>query len=339
MESILDQLVALQSTQGRAVLASIVHVTGSAYRREGARMLFAADGTQYGTLSAGCLESDLQHRAEGVLQSGQPAVHVYDMASEDDFTWGRGAGCNGVISVLLEPLSGASLPSYWQEVLQHYAAGITVRGLRRIDQQTGETRGYLVEANGVYSGSLGSAALDAQGREKLAAFAGEGRKGKSEAVDGEWWVLERVQPKDRLFVFGAGPDAEPLVEVAALIGFEVTVVDHRPARLRQELFPRARRLLDCRPEQAAERLAVPAGSYAVVMTHSFQTDKAWLSVLLPLPLRYLGVLGPTLRTQRLLQSETLPDHVKSPIGLAIGADGPEEIAISVAAELVQRRRA
>ncbi|MCL6515889.1 XdhC family protein [Alicyclobacillus sp.] len=339
MEPVIERLNEVWERGETAVLASIIQVLGSAYRREGAKMLFEADGRQVGTLSAGCLEEDMRHRAEQVLSTGQPRIQVYDMAAEDDFTWGRGAGCNGVITVLVERVPAEAGPArdYWQAMLDAYRRNEAVAGLRRLDERTGETLGHLVVAGGAVSGTLGDAALDARWTPRLTAFAAQTGRGQAEREGGAWMVLDRVVPKDQLYIFGAGPDAEPLAALAARTGFAVTVVDHRPARLNPSYFPDAR-LVDCRPEHAAERLEIPAQAFAVVMTHSFQHDRVWVSHLLGQRLRYLGVLGPRQRTERLLQSTVIPPHVKSPVGLAIGADGPQEIAVSVMAELIQLRR-
>ena len=342
MDKVLEKLVEQQELGVSAVVGTILTVEGSAYRREGARMLFLENGVQVGTLSAGCLETDVACRAEAVLAAGKPAMHTYDTSSEDDLTWGRGAGCNGVITVLVEPLSwsaGTLATMYWSHVLRCYKDGLAGLTLRCTDAHSGETVGFLIATEAGIIGTLGTPARDDYWRTRMTQFDGAAGRTVSFRDGNEVITLGRLTGRERVFIFGAGPDAEPMTEVLAQAGFAVTLVDHRPARLHPEYFSRAEAIIDCRPEQAALRLEIPTGSYAIVMTHSFQLDQVWVEFLLDKPLRYLGVLGPRLRTERLVGQNPLPQSVKSPIGLDIGADGPEEIAVSVAAELVQVRHA
>jgi len=348
MEHILDALQDIRMKQTPAVLTTIVHVQGSAYRREGAKMLFLPSGQEKGTLSAGCLESDLAFRAADAATNGTALLHTYDMASEDDFTWGRGSGCNGIITVLIEPLTDASWQhaSLWGEVVDSYLKGHTLTVLRQLTgKPTDEpvpvdaSKYLLLRSDGQWSGSLGDAKKDAEWKAKVQTFhAGDARNQSIWDEDGNLYMLERVFPKDRLFVCGAGPDSESVVGTMAKLGFEVTVVDPRPVRLQASIFPDAHQLVESHPEQAADKVFIPEGSYAIVMTHSFQSDRLWLQFLNQHKLRYVGVLGPRARTLRLLGTDAIPPHIYSPIGLDLGAEGPDEIAVSIAAEIVKIRR-
>ena len=345
MNEILEAIEKIRNNKGQAVLATIVAVAGSAYRREGAKMLFLQSGQYKGTLSAGCLEADLGLRAEQAQKDGQPFVFQYDMTAEDDLTWGRGAGCNGIIDVLIEPLNwSAQSPAtmYWTQVLDALGEGKTVSTLRRLHKEKGPRAGYLMYDGEAFVNAFGEEVSDTFltfAKQELVDFHKGKQSSRSLREEDELIYLDRLLPKERMFVFGAGPDAEPMVDLLAKIGFEVTVVDHRPVRLDQALFPTAKRLVDSRPEQAEQRVEVPSGSYALVMTHSFQSDRVWVNFLRAKSLRYLGVLGPRLRTSRLLEVDEVPDDIHSPVGLNIRADGPDEIAVSVAAELIQLRRA
>lgn len=349
MEHILDALQVIRSGQQTAVLTTIVHVAGSAYRREGAKMLFLANGEEKGTLSAGCLESDLAFRAQAAFEQNTALLHTYDMAAEDDFTWGRGSGCNGVITVLIEPLGVSSWQQsngLWSAILDAYLQGQTVTVLRKLSGRPENDEPMPVRADaflmlhgdGSWSGSLQDAQLDARFKPLVQDFHRREERSQATWEGDELFVFERIFPKDRLFIFGAGPDSEPVVAAMSKLGFEVTVIDPRPVRLRPEIFPDAHRLIESHPEQAAQKVELPEGSYAIVMTHSFQSDRVWLSYLNQHHLRYVGVLGPRARTLRLLSSREMPLHYHAPIGLDIGAEGPDEIAVSIAAEIIRVRR-
>jgi xanthine dehydrogenase accessory factor len=272
----LDRIrLALLDAAGRgegAVLATVVGVDGSTYRGAGARMVVRADGSTTGAVSGGCLEADIVARAADVLASGASELVHYDTRSSDDGVLGLGMGCQGVIDVQLEPLTGDALQS-------------------EIDR--------LAEL--------------------------------------------RARNAVRLLVCGAGADAIPLVRLAALTGWLVTVVDHRPSFATVERFPDAERviLLDTSRTVDALSSAVHLDEFAaaVVMGHAATHDRARLHELLALPdLRYLGVLGPRRRTMELMAgapgvaADTLPPNVYAPIGLDIGAETPEEIALAIVSE-------
>ena len=142
-------------------------------------------------------------------------------------------------------------------------------------------------------------------------------------------------PKPRLTLFGAGPDARPLASFAAAAGFTVTVADWRAALLDRSFFPDAHTLLDGFPEETAGRIRWTPNDYVVIMTHHFRWDQELIRILSSYNLAYVGLLGSKRRTQRLLEGGSLPEHWHAPVGLPIGADGPEEIAISIMAELIQ----
>ena len=146
------------------------------------------------------------------------------------------------------------------------------------------------------------------------------------------------EPKPRLMIFGAGEDVIPLVDLANKTGFSVIVSDWRPALCNKEVFPKADQLIVGFPEESLEKIGFHPTDSAIVVSHNFQRDKEYLQYLLTKEIRYLGVLGSKNRTQRLLEGNIIPPHVKSPIGLSIGAEGPEEIAVSIVAELIQQRK-
>jgi xanthine/CO dehydrogenase XdhC/CoxF family maturation factor len=162
-------------------------------------------------------------------------------------------------------------------------------------------------------------------------------------------VVELADPKIRLFVaspprlrnvlvIGGGPDAQPLVEYGATMGWYVTLVDHRPAYSKPELWPRAHRVLTLRPGEYPRHMDLAVFDAAVIMSHHLPTDLAALATLAPTPIPYVGLLGPEPRRRQLLAdlgeaSSLLQGRLHAPIGLQIGGRDPQSIALSIAAEL------
>lgn len=349
LQSIIDASKAIDQRGVQAALATVVNVTGSTYRRPGARMLIAADGQTVGSVSGGCLERDVLNQAQRVLQYNTARVISYDSTSEDDIVWEFNLGCNGIVDVLIEPLSHNGKPgllAFLADCLGNRQAGVvaTVFGVEGHVKAAIGNRLMLSACQSVTHDigdeDLAEAinrdsrrALD-RGRPKVAMY--EMSAGRAEVF------IEVIHPPVPLVICGAGYDAIPLVRFAKELGWHVTVVDPRPGHATRQRFPLADALIVCRPETACEHIKIQSDTVAVVMTHNYLHDADLLKVLLPLPLRYLGLLGSKRRTQSLLHearkksvllSQSNLDMIHSPIGLDIGADTPEEIALAVAAEI------
>ena len=327
MESIHSILKAIQGSAQKSVLATIIHVEGSAYLKEGTVMLFQEDGTRIGMLSAGCLEDDLALRAVNVLNKREAETFTYDMKAEDDLTWGQGAGCRGVLYILLEPVD-EKLKKYLGVVKEFLDSGIPVQHVKELTNDFKQTGYGFFTATGQTFGNIDEHQIKMPENKRASGIQLVG-----DALMCTYFHLYR--PKPRLIVFGAGPDARPLVSFAAEIGFSVTVCDWRPAFCREEYFSSADKLTVGFPEDIVPKLELNSDDYVVIMTHHFQRDQEILSLLKNRPLRYAGILGPRKRTTRLLQTEEIPEWLHSPVGLPIGARGPQEIAISIAGELIQ----
>ncbi|MGA2052362.1 MAG: XdhC/CoxI family protein [Opitutales bacterium] len=299
-----------QNAEMPHALATLVSVEGSSYRRVGARLLVNGSGVSIGSISGGCLEEDVRERAGAVLASGEPDTVVYDTTEENDLVWGVGLGCKGVVRVFIEQL--AARPE-WARTLQRNF------GLRK------ETRLSVV-----WEGAE-RALLGTHETERLA-----GR------VPTEAKVLEEcVAPPVRLLIFGAGDDAQPLAKMAKEMGWRVEVFDARAAFVTAERFPAADEVKVARPEEAAN-VVVDAWTVAVVMTHRYRDDVALLRALLPRALPYLGLLGPKTRTERILGelaeagfevTQEMRGRLHAPVGLDLGGDTPEAVALSALAEM------
>jgi xanthine/CO dehydrogenase XdhC/CoxF family maturation factor len=333
-----------------AVLATVVKVAGSTYRRPGARMLIPDEGEPVGMVSGGCLESDLAERARAVLESGQAQTVVYDMRSPDDIVWGLGLGCNGEVRVLLERLAAGSAPGslgFLDRCARARRAGVVVTVFEGSDALEGAVGQHLtLDETGTTSGSIDESGLRAAVLEDAGRALAERRsavrsyafeRGRAEAL------VEYVAPAVSLLVFGAGNDAPPLVEFAKALGWQVVVADDRPAFARPERFPAADAVRLVRFDALdREELSIDAHTAVIVMTHHFLHDLELMRFLLPTVAPYLGFLGPRQRTENLIEELTklgvqpAPDQLDrlyGPVGLDIGAETPEEIALTVVAEI------
>ncbi|GAA4380913.1 XdhC/CoxI family protein [Hymenobacter koreensis] len=336
---------------GRAcALATVVEVQGSAYRRPGARMLVTDDGQLTGAISGGCLEGDARQRARQALQRRQPALVTYDTSDEDDPRHGLGPGCQGVVHILLEPLDfqDANNPlELLRDFAQHpepavlatvfrCAAGQAVAdlGQRLLLMPDGQVRGSALD-NPDLTAHLRRDATQALTQDQSLLREYPSASGGTVRV-----FLEVLRPPLRLTVYGAGNDAQPLVRLAASLGWHVTVVDGRPRQAAPERFPEA---AGVRVVPLAEVPALPlTADYALLLSHNFAYDLAVLQRLLEAPTPYIGLLGPRTKAARLLEelSQDMPDaesqlndRLYSPVGLNLGAETPEEIALSIVAEI------
>jgi len=322
------------------VLATVYETLGSTYSKAGHRILIAANGDYQGLVSGGCLEGDLAERAAKVLASGEPATVTYDMRDEADELWGLGVGCNGLIRVFLQPLTPASNYAPFAAIAAALEAAETcgmavVVASRAADLPAGAT---LIWGDGARA----TWQLEPSGVERLRSgcerAATTGRPSFETVADGIEVLYSPLWPIPRLLVLGAGLDAVPLVTLAATLGWHVTVADHRPAYLEHGDFGAADRVELVRPAALAATLDLATFGAVVVMSHHLATDRTYLSQLVDVPARYLGVLGPGARRERLLTDlgavgEMLRLRLKGPVGIDIGADSPESIALSVLAEI------
>lgn len=307
-------------------LATVVKIEGSAYRRPGARMLLTSAGGRAGTISGGCLEAEVAKKAWWLTESGS-SIQRYSSFFDEDGDMPYGLGCGGTVTLLLE--RGA-------------AAHAALEGLRRCRENrtpsclvariTSDSPGVelILDHSGqpAFRRSM-DAEVDLLAREVLA------ERCSRSAADR---YVEYLAPPPAIYIFGAGDDAKPLVDFTAALGWHVTVADGRANMLRSERFPRASRLTS--PEEAVASLN--SADSAVLMTHSYDQDRQLLRRLIPMDLKYLGVLGPRLRTERLAGEVAAAlsctateciSKLHSPVGLDLGGHTPASVALSIAAEL------
>ncbi|MDR5695724.1 MAG: XdhC family protein [Armatimonadota bacterium] len=330
-------------------LATIVKVSGSTYRRPGARMLLTRSGRMVGSISGGCLEGDVLEKAREVMDSGQPRLLEYDMTADDDLVWGLGLGCNGTVYVFLERVP-TGRPVEPMDALAECVHKNNTLVLATIFKVEGTERArpgerFLLRHDGSSIRDIEDAELAdyvlRDARDALAKGLSRGAtytlgSGTVEAF------IEVVQPPLPLVVCGAGHDAIPVVRLAHALGWRVTVADSRPAYATKERFPEAEEVILTPPEEVAQRVPLDHRTFVVIMTHNYNHDLKLLRAILPTPVRYIGVLGPRVRTERLLRElrekgmeipEDRYEKIYSPVGLNIGAETPEEIALAILAEI------
>ncbi|CAN5659223.1 XdhC family protein [soil metagenome] len=294
-----------------AVLATVVVVRGSVYRRPGARMLLVAGNHIAGSVSGGCLESDLAETAWTRTAEG-PVRVAYDSTAPDDALYGFGLGCNGVSEVLLQrlPPDGGPLAVLERVIRERHPAMLAT-----------------VITPGSRLGEWWTPLLTHESRTHIA------------ICEGVEILVESLVPPPSLVVFGAGHDAAPLVRIAKEVGWRVTVIDHRPVFAEASRLPEADEVMVATPRKAQESIAIEPGSAVVLMTHSYRHDLELLGWLLKSPAAYVGQLGPLLRTERLLRDlDFVPTEAErgllhAPIGHDLGAESPDEIALAIVAEI------
>jgi xanthine dehydrogenase accessory factor len=341
LEGIVAGFEALRGAGRRAALATVTGVCGSAYRRPGARMLIGEDGRTWGGVSGGCLERDVARRGRVVIESGVAVTCRYQTSDDEDLAAGLATGCRGTVDLFIEPLSGTGAGdiSYLADVLNSRGPACVATVIRASAIPTVRAGARMVVSadgtvtHGIDCEWLAKAAMHALHEiDNAAAARIINLESAGEAAD---LFIERIVPRQPLIIFGNGPDVTPVITIARTMGWLVTVVTSQSATGARERFSAAHRLLKTGNDAPLEGLLLSPDSAVVLMTHNFPRDLAILSQIGDLP-RYLGILGPRQRTEELLSR--LPGHldlsqVFAPVGLDLGAETPEAIALSIVAEI------
>ncbi|MEO6328589.1 MAG: XdhC family protein [Ginsengibacter sp.] len=333
----------------KSAIAAVVHLNGSSYRRPGARMLVTDDGELTGAISGGCLEGDALRKAMMVLSQQRSKLVTYDTTDEDDATIGIQLGCAGTVQVLFEPINPNDENSPIR--LLRRAVGLRQKSvlvtLFSLEDKRNEQPGtcLLMEENGNISGALPYPELhdviieDAREvmQQQLSSF--KNYKAKNISVIA---FIEYLQPPVSLIVVGAGNDAIPMMQIADMIGWDVRIIDGRSTHATPERFVSACQILVSKPEKVLEQITIDEQTVFVLMTHNYNYDLGMLKALLPLKIKYIGVLGPKKKLDRMLNDirnegikiglEQL-NRIYGPAGLEVGAETAEEIGLSIIAEI------
>jgi len=318
------------------VLVTIIATEGSTYRKPGAMMLISRDDSFEGMISGGCLEGDLLHHAAEVFNSGQAKFVTYDMHAGDDLVWSLGLGCDGIIHLMLQRLDRQRDFEFLEQLESSHAARCAV--LLALTTQSNDSLPLASSALLDRAGNTcGEPALlgilqdnSQQGwpdwRYRKICDTENGEAGET--------IMVNIPPQTRVLVCGAGPDAVPVVRALSALDWGVQVVDHRPAYARADRFPDTCQVTRARPEQLAEFVDLDEIDAAIIMSHHLENDSIYLAQLAKKDLVYLGCLGPRARRDRLREMAACPgQQVFGPVGLDIGAELPEAIALSLVAEI------
>ena len=329
------------------VLAVVVHTEGHAYRRAGARLLSKKGRKVFGAVSGGCLEEGIAVDAGRMSPDSRAKRVDYDSRSASDLIWGTATGGGGLVSVLLQRWDSRSahLCAWINERLSARRPVLLATIINKDDQQLGGQ--VAIDTSGEIFSQIDSVPIQAAVISRTADLLSESHEkpnlyqsrtcvaGRAELL------LEYIPPPTSLVIIGAGDDARPVVEGAKRLGWNVTVIDHRPAYADRERLPLADQVLLTQPDSYLDLLHPDPWTVAVVMTHDWRQDAAAVAALAQFDLPYVGIIGNATRTKNILAKMAARNRSRVnlrasfhyPAGLDIGAHAPEEIALSVIAEI------
>ena len=324
----------------QTALATVVKVEGSSYRRPGARMLVTEDGGITGAISGGCLEGDALRKAQFAMFEQKNKLEIYDTTDEEDHKLGVQLGCNGIVYILFEPIKydDAHNPvMLLRKIAQQRKDAVLVTAFN--ENKAAIQKGtccWMNDAESFFSGAV---------HEALEKECGAALLEKSSTVKdhNEQTVLYQfIPPATQLVLVGAGNDVQPLVEMASLLGWNIILADGRPAYATQQRFPKADKISLTKPADILSVAAIDEQTAVILMTHNYNYDLVAFEQLINTNCKYIGVLGPKKKLFKMLDElndkgividSDKMQNVYSPVGLDIGAETSEEIALSIIAEI------
>ena len=357
-------LARIERPQVALAVATLYAVDGSSYRQPGARLLVDAEGRVLaGAVSGGCLEGDVAAHAAQVCASGVPKRLTYDLGDDLQAIWGFGAMCNGVAHLLLEPLGDRE----WLATAQHLRASRESGALLTVLEESSEggTR-LLAECDPSWCSALSS--LVRAAAETGQTVCGDVQIGDVQIGDvqigdvqignvqignvplgGESHgarqvrcLIDPLPAPIALVLVGAGRGAEAFARIAQALGWQVTLIDHRSFVLHSIELPRDVKRVVARADDGVRHVPVDERTAVALLTHQFEIDREWLTALLPLGLNYIGILGSRQRAQQLTDrlrddgiviTPRMQRALHAPIGLDLGGESPESIALAAIAEI------
>lgn len=347
IKSILSRYRELSSTHKKCALATVVHLEGSSYRRPGARMLIEEDGLLTGAISGGCLEGDALRKALYVIAQNKAMLVTYDTMDDDDAKFGVGLGCNGIIQVLIEPIDpGKALnPIHLlKEVAAKRTESILITAFNLQDRKAHQPGTCLLFRKGhEIMGDQNPLPKSLMDDIQYALLNKNSSFREYPITTGRITAfIEYIDLPVSLMIIGGGNDAFPLLEIANVLGWEPHIIDGRANYATQERFASACSIVVAKPEKVLEQINIDHRTAFVLMTHNYNYDLAMLRALLDIDIPYIGSLGPRKKLDRMINelkdkgmtiSDAQMNKVFGPTGLDLGAETPEEIALSIAAEI------
>lgn len=348
LQDIVNAFDTANNTGRQTALATVVHVEGSSYRHAGARMLITEDGQLTGAISGGCLEGDALRKARLVMMQNKPMLVTYDTTDDDDAKFGVGLGCNGIIHILIEPIVAQKQDNpinLFNQFLSKRRPVVLATLFSLKDKKAAQPGTcLLLTPNETITGSFPDEVIkEAILTDAKNVLAIGNSITKTYLYNNEFTCfIELLQPVVSLVIFGGGNDAIPLLNLAVVLGWHVTLIDGRANYAVAERFPLAKRVITAKPDNALSYLTFDDRTVVMLMTHNYNYDLAMLRQLLPLQLTYIGALGPKKRMDRMLdemQEEGIEikssqlERIYGPAGLDIGSENADEIALSILSEI------
>ena len=349
IEDIVQSFYEAQQAQIKTALATVVLVEGSSYRRPGARMLVTEDGQITGTISGGCLETDAIRKALLSIAQQQNKLVAYNSMDDEDFTEGVQLGCNGIVYILFEPINAAQQNNpiaLLQKVLQQQKESVLVTLFNHIDLSATQQGTTLLFAEKTIIGNLKNenqqAAINAIVTNVLAQHLSMIQLmtiSKSASIT---LFAELIKPAVQLIICGAGNDAIPLAAMANIVGWHITIADGRKTYATAKRFAEAHKIIVGKPEEIVPQIAIHEQSIFILMSHNYNYDIGILRLLVKKNCGYIGILGPKKKLEKMMEelanegleiSKAAIDKIYGPAGLDIGAETPQEIALSILAEI------
>lgn len=313
LKQIINQAVINQQKGLKNVLASVVHLEGSSYRKSGVRMLIAEDKSSFGAVSGGCVEKEIIHRSTSVFVDKKAKIITYDGRYK--------LGCEGILYVLIEPFF------ITDEFVTKFSNANQNREELKIES-------YFTKHDEAF-GNFGSLVTFKDNRQFT--FSDEFHPKEGMAI-----FTQILQPAFKLIIIGGEHDAVKLCKTSANLGWEVDVITSAKDSANINDFPGANSVLGETPE-TIQFSGIEENTAIIIMNHSYVQDLKYLVKLINFKSTYIGILGSTKKRERLFNElyEFAPevpdhffDHIYAPAGLHIGAKTPEEIAVSIVAEIL-----
>lgn len=331
-----DKAVALNK---KTALATVVKVEGSSYRRPGARMLVTEDGDLTGAISGGCLEGDALRKARYAMFQQQNKLEIYETTDEEDGRLGIQLGCNGKVYILFEPIieedENNPINLFRKATEQRKDVIIaTVFSASNRQQQTGTCYFFNQEEKILLSDQT---AIATEGQLLFNQRISIVKEYADHSV-----LYQFIPPPIQLVIAGAGNDAQPLTELASQLGWDITIADARPTYATPERFSKATRICRVKPAELLSAVKIDEQTAVVLMTHNYNNDLVALEQLIHTKCNFIGLLGPKKKLNKMLDqlagkgiiiNDELMQRIYGPVGLDIGAETSEEIALSILAEI------
>ncbi|MSS72819.1 MAG: XdhC/CoxI family protein [Candidatus Latescibacteria bacterium] len=350
MQDIFKEALEIVSRGERAALSTIVSSKGSLPMSKKAKMLIRPDNKTVGTVGGGCLEADVWAEGRRVMETGVPNLQHFILtekhAGED------GLNCGGNVEIFTEPITAEGSRPILEEIIRLRRQDRSAVLATLVSGEDSSAAKLLVHRDGTTFGTLGAPGLDLRVREEIGDEIDENLlkilNVEVETPAGPKEVrifLESIVPAPALYLFGGGHVSLQIARIAKAVGFRIIVVDDRPMFANPERFPEADETHVLDMDTCFDALEIDEQSYLVAVTRGHQHDKPVIRQAVRTNAKYIGMIGSRRKIALMwkqLEEEGIPrarlEEVHAPIGLNIGADNPEEIAVSVVAQLIAIRR-